>query len=286
METAACGWVRRFLGPWKDGELDPADGARIESHIATCSACASQARFEKWFSGEVRRLADRPQAPARFADRISLELRREHRRQQVRRTVFAFGGLAAAAGLAVVVAFGLRDSPTAQPPAGTRAAVSSETGADGVPPSTPSAPPGFLLASDIVERHERAVSQSLPLELASHDADAVSAWFRGKLPFPVAAPRFADADVRLIGGRLTHVQGRDAAYLGYEVQGHLLSAIVVPAGTTPLGGDRVYSVANRPVFASHRRGLTWVVFDRGGLVYALVSDLPEATLLSLAAQVP
>jgi anti-sigma factor RsiW len=285
METAACGWVRRFLGPWKDGELDPADAARIESHIAACSACASQARFEKWFSGEVRRLADRPQAPARLADKISLELRREHRRQQVRRTVFALGGLAAAAGLAVVVAFGLRGSPAAQPPDGTRAAVSSEKGADGVPPSTPSAPPGFLLAGDIVERHQRAVSRSMPLELASHDADAVSAWFRGKLPFPVTAPRFSDPGIRLIGGRLTYVQRQDAAYIGYTVQGHLLSVIVVPAGATPLTGDRVYSVADRPVFASHANGLTWVAFDRGGLVYALVSDLPEAELLSLAAQV-
>ena len=41
METASCGWVRRFIGPWKDGELDPADAARIESHIVACPACAA-----------------------------------------------------------------------------------------------------------------------------------------------------------------------------------------------------------------------------------------------------
>jgi anti-sigma factor RsiW len=295
METAPCGWVRRFLGPWKDGELDPADSARIESHIASCSTCAEQARFERWFSGEVRRLADRPQAPARLADRISLDLRREQRRQRVRRGALAFGGLAAAAGLAAVAAFALSGSPPATSSADGRGAVARELGAGGVPPSTPSAPPGFLLASeqdgeavgtDLVNRHERAVGHALPLELVTDDADAVSAWFQGKVDFRVVPPRFSDTGIRLVGGRLTHVRDQDAAYLGYDVLGHPLSLLVVAAGRLPFGGERVYSVGGRNVFVSHRDGLNYAVLSRNGLVYALVSDLDGATLVGLAAQVP
>jgi len=295
METAPCGWVRRFLGPWKDGELDPADSARIEGHIAACSACAAQARFEGWFSGEVRRLADRPQAPARLADRISLDLRREQRRQRVRRAALAFGGLAAAAGLAAVAAFVLHGTPPATSPADGRGAVVRELGAGGAPPSTPSAPPGFLLASeqdgdavgsDLVNRHERAVGHALPLELVTADADAVSAWFQGKVDFPVVPPRFSDPEIRLVGGRLTHVRDQDAAYLGYDVRGHRLSLLVVPAGRLPFGGERLYAVGGRNVFVSHRAGLTYAVLSRDGLVYALVSDLDAVSLVELAAQVP
>ena len=301
MQTAACDWVRRFLGPWKDGELDPADAARIENHIAACTACASQARFEKWFSGEVRRRVDRPQAPARLADRISLELRREFRRQRVRRTAFALGGFAAAAGLAVVVAFGLRDSPTARPPDGVRAAVSSETGAGGAPPSTPPAPPALRLvalgqpddlpagelASDIVDRHERALRQALPTASARFDERTAAGWFQGKLSFPVVAPGFADPDVRLLGGGLTDVRGQDAAYLGYDVGGRRMSVIVLPAGTAQLEGTPV-AIGDRTVQVLSRGWATAVVLERNGLVYALVSgagDVSPEHLLRLAGRI-
>ncbi|MBI5487646.1 MAG: zf-HC2 domain-containing protein [Deltaproteobacteria bacterium] len=291
METAPCSWVRRFVGPWKDGELDPADAARIENHIAVCAGCAAQARFEKWFSGEVRRRVDRPQAPARLADRISLELRRESRRQRVRRTALAFGGFAAAAGLAAVVAFGLRDSPTAQPPDGVRAAVPSETGAGRDSPSTLSAPPGFLLASerddvgvDIVDRHERAVRHTLPLETASSDTGAVADWFRDKVPFPVVAPRFDDPDVRLLGGRLTHVRAEDAALLGYVVGDQWMSVIILPAGAVRVGGTPM-ALGDRTVYVSQIDSATEVTFEQNGLLYAMVSDVSPDILLRLAAQI-
>ncbi|MBI5502384.1 MAG: zf-HC2 domain-containing protein [Deltaproteobacteria bacterium] len=297
METASCGWVRRFVGPWKDGELDPADAARIENHIAGCASCAAQARFEKWFSGEVRRRVDRPQAPARLADRISLELRREYRRQRVRRTALAFGGFAAAAGLAAVVAFGLRDSPTARPPDGVRAAVPSETGAGRVWPSTQPAPPGFRfsvageddlaagrVAADIVDRHDRFVHHALPLETASYDPGTVGDWFRDKLPFQVVAPRFQEPDARLLGGRLSHVQAQDAAYLAYDVGGRRMSVIVLPAGSVRVGGTPV-TAGGRTVFLSSRQGVTAAVVESDGLLYALVSDISPDTLLHLASQI-
>jgi anti-sigma factor RsiW len=137
----------------------------------------------------------------------------------------------------------------------------------------------------LVDRHERAVGQAMPLELASDDPDAVSSWFRGKVSFPVAAPRFGRSDVRLLGARLTHVGADDAAYLAYRVQDHPLSVLVFPAGLRPAAGRDVRVVGDRRIYTSRRGGLAWVLFDSGGLTYALVSDLPEALLLELATRI-
>jgi anti-sigma factor RsiW len=294
METGSCGWVRRFIGPWKDGELDPADAARIEGHIASCPACAAQARFEKWFAGEVRRLVDRPRAPERLAQRVAFELRREQRARRVRRAVWAAGGLAAAAGLAVLVAFVAREPSSASVPTTGRPVVAQPSGAGGAAPSASPAPPGFQLAArqdgdpfaaDLVDRHERVVQHTLPLELATADGNAASAWFQNKVPFQLRVPRFTDPRVRLRGGRLTHVGDQDAAYLGYELQGRPLSVLVIPGGSRPVGGERAYDVGGRTVFASRRDELSYAVFRHGDVVYALVSDLPELTLVELAGQI-
>ncbi|MBN1771284.1 MAG: zf-HC2 domain-containing protein [Deltaproteobacteria bacterium] len=294
METGSCGWVRRFLGPWKDGELDPADAARIEAHLASCPACAAQARFEKWFGGEVRRLADRPRAPERLAQRVSFELRRAQRARRVRRAAWAAGSVAAAAGLVLLVAFVARGPSPGSGPTADRSVVAQPSGAGGAPPSASPAPPGFQLAArhdgdpfaaELVDRHERVVQRTLPLELATADGGAAAAWFQGKVPFALRVPRFADARIRLRGGRLTHVGDRDAAYLGYELQGHSLSVLVVPGDARPVGGERAYDVGGRTVFASSRGEIHYAVFRDGEVVYALVSDLPETTLVELAGQI-
>ena len=294
METGSCDWVRRFLGPWKDGELDPADAARIEGHLASCPACAAQARFEKWFAGEVRRLADRPRAPERLAQRVAFELRREQRARRLRRAVWVAGSVAAAAGLVLLVAFVARaPSPGSEPPAAPPV-VARPLGAGEAPPSTSPAPPGFQLAArqdgdpfvaDLVDRHERVVRRTLPLELSTADGNAASAWFQGKVPFQLRVPRFSDPRVRLRGGRLTHVGDQDAAYLAYELQGSPLSVLVLPGGSRPVGGERAYDVGDRTVFASRRDELNYAVFRQGDVVYALVSALPELTLVELAGQI-
>jgi hypothetical protein len=61
---------------------------------------------------------------------------------------------------------------------------------------------------------------------------------------------------------------------------------VLSSSAAPVVGERASSVANRTVFTSHRGGLTYAMFRWDGLIYALVSDLPESTLVQLAAQVP
>lgn len=294
METGSCGWVRRFLGPWKDGELDPADAARIEGHLSSCPACAAQARFEKWFAGEVRRLADRPRAPERLAQRVSFELRRAQRARRLRRALWASGGLAAAAGLALLVAFVAREPGAGSGSAAVPSTVAQPSGAGGVSPSTPPAPPGFLLAAqqdgdpfaaELLDRHDRVVRRALPLELTTADGGAASAWFQGRVPFQFLVPRFLDPRVRLLGGRRTHVGDRDAAYLAYDLSGQPLSVLVVPGDAGPVGGERGYDVGGRTVFASRRNGVSYAVFRDGEVVYALVSSLPERTLVELAGQI-
>jgi anti-sigma factor RsiW len=279
MATEQCDWVRRFLGPWKDGELDPGDASRIEQHVAVCPECDRQARFERWFSGEVRRLVERPRAPQRVLDRMSLALRREDRRRRVGRWFAYGGGLAAAAGLVGVLLFAVR-----RPAAG-----------EGAGGSLPSSSPALAAAAgegadaverDLIDRHRRATAASLPLELASADSTAVSTWFDGKVAFPVAPPRFSRPDIRLVGGRLTHVREADAAYLGYRTGDRPVSLLVFPAGDRPLPGRDVHRVGGRTIHTGSRPdGLSYAAFRQGDLVYALVAELPLATLVELAAAI-
>ena len=297
MEAVRCEWVHRFLGPWQDGELDAAVAARIETHVDACSECAAHAKFERWFSSEIRRVTERPTAPERLADRISLALRREERNRKVRRVILSIGGLAAAAGLAVVLALGVRDTPhrAVSSSAGDRVASADAAGAGGGAPSSLPAPSASglpplgpadpdLLAADYIDRHERALGQNLPLELTSADADAVSSWFHGKVSFPVVAPRLPGPNIRLVGGRLTHVREEDAAYLRYDADARPVSVLVFRPGARPIGGERVYEIAGRQVFTGRRDSLNYAVFRVGDLAWALTSDLPESALLEIAGE--
>lgn len=295
MENVRCEWVRRFLGPWQDGELDPGVAARIETHVDSCESCAAHARFETWFSGEIRRVAERPVAPERLAERVSAALRAEERNRRSRRIIVGLSGLAAAATLAIVWAAWVRDVPT---PAGSSSAGDSVASAEagvggGGAPSLLSATPvssSPVLASagaepliaDVLDRHSRAVLRTLPLELTTRDVRAASTWFADKVAFPVTAPHFAGRDIRLVGGRLTHVRDADAAYLRYDAGSRPVSLIVFPARGHPIGGDAVHEIGGLRVYTGRRAGYNYAVFTVGDLAYALTSDLPADRLLELA----
>ncbi len=298
-EPTHCEWVQRFLGPWQDGELDPAAAARIDTHLAACAGCAAHARFEAWFSAEIRRVADAPRAPERLADRVSAALRRAERNRRARRVITVIGGLAAAAGIAAVGVVTLRGVPSRVVSSSARdvVATAEPEGAGGAAPSSPPALPAPAhvdapageadsLAADLIDRHERvAVRLAWPLELASGEPEAVSSWFRGKVAFPVSAPRFPGPEIRLVGGRLTHVRESDAAYLRYDAGTRPVSVLVFRPGSRPIWGDRVHDVMGRSVYTGRRGTLSYAVFRVGDLAYALTSDLPESALLDLAASI-
>ncbi len=136
------------------------------------------------------------------------------------------------------------------------------------------------LLDDAVSRHAR----SLPLELDTPDPDQVRGWARGKVDFNPRVPHFRSS-LRPIGARLSHVLDRPAVYLAYrEPDGGRAGLFLFADGGRvhfPTAHAQIRKVGRREVLLANRRGYNVVLWKEQGIVYSLVSDLDEATLLKL-----
>ncbi|MEM7023891.1 MAG: zf-HC2 domain-containing protein [Pseudomonadota bacterium] len=119
-------------------------------------------------------------------------------------------------------------------------------------------------------------------DFESRDPRAIAAWLNGKVDFVL--PPFKDevAGYELIGSRLCWLLERRLSALTYARGDDLVSLYIMPADDIDLP-ETVYDPALQSQRSAHRigehRSLIWA---EDGLVYALVSDLPERTLVAFA----
>ncbi|MDF1565838.1 MAG: zf-HC2 domain-containing protein [Deltaproteobacteria bacterium] len=136
------------------------------------------------------------------------------------------------------------------------------------------------LVEDAVTRHARA----LPLELDTPDPAQVRGWARGKVDFNPRVPHFRSA-LQPVGARLSHVLDRPAVYLAYQEPGGGRAGLFLFAEGEhphlPVARERVRRVGDHEVVLVNRRGYNVVMWRDQGIVYSLVSDLDESTLLRL-----
>ncbi|HET9597160.1 MAG TPA: zf-HC2 domain-containing protein [Anaeromyxobacteraceae bacterium] len=255
--TVDCGELARMLDAYLDGELAPLEQGEADAHLASCERCRAGADAERRVRAALRaqlRAAMGPAGPAGLAPdalraRIGQALARE-RKPLWRRALqpLPLGALAAcAAGVLVVfVTHG------------------------GMEP----------LAEEAVSRHTR----DLPLEVsaASIGPEAVAGWFAGKLDFNAAPPRFRADGVRLLGGRLSHIQDRPAAYVRYELpHGHLGLFIVADPDRHFGDVSSLLGLSPAAVRVLHARGYNVAVWRKDEIVYSLVSDVGADDLARL-----
>ncbi len=255
-----CAELGLLLHALVDDELDAANAARCEQHVARCARCA-QAYAEAL---AVRKAMSDPQArhqaPEALRARVlqSLQQATAPARQPARtprRTswlsdwlggwrALAMPGLAAAATAALLL-------------------VALPRGAD----------PGLALRDAVLAGHVRALQ--LPGHLAdvgSSDHHTVKPWFAGKLDFSPPVPELAAAGFPLAGGRLDYLDGRAVAALVYRRRAHVINVFVWPSAGTALptpvaGGDAGHAM------------LRWA---EGGMAFWAVSDLNLAELEEFA----
>ena len=112
-----------------------------------------------------------------------------------------------------------------------------------------------------------------PAEYATADAEILSRWFAGHLPFAVEVPKLRDA--QLLGGRRCRLREFSAALALYETGGRRISLFVLPpeAGFGELPCRRT------------ERGVNVIVIERRGLKYAFVGDVPAERLQRWAGDV-
>lgn len=256
MSALECRDLEPLLQAYVDGEFEAADQAELEAHLAGCTKCRAIVAQELKFHEQLRAAAATVRAPEALRARIEQGLKHEHRWATVRKIVRpeVVAALAACAGFL--------------------AYFSSQR---------------FLepLLKDAVSNH----AHNLPVEVQG-DEQHVQRWFAGKVDFNVPLPHLHQ--VKMLGGRLSHVSDRAAAYVVYEgPKAHRVSLFVFDDPNAPiemgLGGKRE-RINDRDVVMANERGYNVAMWRDNEIVYSLVSDLDERDIVDLlqgrAHQVP
>ncbi len=228
-----CGDIETLTQSYLDNELTEGDAREFETHASVCEGCRNHLESEAEFHRQIRQQLTAPKAPMSLQDAICHSLDREdwNQRKSPRRSNLMIlpiaATMAAAAALMVFV--------TAS--------------------SSPQVAEERLVASDAVRQHMRRP----PIEV---QGTAVSPWVQKHYNKPVQVPRFNPAEVRLRGGRLSHIQGRDALQFYYDValdrRRHEVSLLAFNADNIDFGSGfdnaRKRTIGSRDVWVGESKG--------------------------------
>jgi anti-sigma factor RsiW len=251
-----CSEIERSVDAYLDGEFDERERAEADAHLATCDRCRGLAERQHRVRAALRatlraamgEATPAGRAPPDLRARLSVALARE--RRPLWRRALAPIPLATAAACA----------------AGALVVLASHSGDD-------------ALVEEAVRKHNR----DLPLEVmaASLGPESIREWFRGKLDFNPAPPRF-DGEAQMVGARLSHLREWPAAYIRYDLPRGRAGLFIVddPSGRFEAAGREV-RVGPRTIRFAAARGYNVAVWRQDEIVYSLVSDLDEASLVRL-----
>jgi anti-sigma factor RsiW len=256
--TAAmdCAGVRLHLLDYQRGRLAPDLAEALAAHLQSCAACAHEDAAERALSEQLERMLPQHAAPVALKRALAARwpagaVTPPAPRASARRRLVA--GAAIAAALLLVAGGAL----VAQ-----RRAATAELAERAL--------------NDAVNGHVRVLSRLASLEVRSGDLHQVRPWFAGQLDFSPAVPFAGDADYPLLGGTLEHILDRRAAALVFGRRRHTASLLVYRVDDLPplrrTTGTQV----------EQRRGFTVLSWRAGDLGYALVSELNQSELETLA----
>jgi anti-sigma factor RsiW len=255
-----CEDVQLRLHDFLERRLDPALGAEVGAHLESCAACGSAERAEHALDEVLEQRLPRYEAPAALSRRLALLMGRaaSARSATLRWTRVLVPAMAAGfALLAVGVVLQRGSSP--------RSDLAS-------------------LTSEAVNDHLRVLASQHPVEIESGGMHQVKPWFEGKLDFAPVVPAPEGSELRLQGGSVGYVFDRKAAILVYRLRLHVVTLLVFrPEGLTwPESGSKQLGPARGSETST--RGFNVVLWQNGGLGYALVSDVNAEELTGVAAQ--
>lgn len=201
----ACADRAHLLGPLVDGELDAANAALAEAHIARCEGCRAEVERLEALRALLRAEGVPHSAPESLRERIAalreLSPRATGGRPVPRWLAPAFGGALAAS---LATAFFLQPRPSA-------------------------------IDREIVSSHVRSLQPGHLVDVQTSNQHVVKPWFNGRIAFAPPVPELADQGFPLVGGRLDAIDGKTAAAIVYHRRLHTVNVFVWPGGP---GGAR------------------------------------------------
>ncbi len=244
-----CTSIDTLAMAFLDDELAGEERRELELHIHDCAACRKHVETEREELGLLRGKLAAPPAPdllrariARSLDAEDVVATRDQRRRWSQWVLPGSAILAAAAALLVFVA--------------------------GKPPG----PAGVgAVAQEGMRQHER----SMPLEV---QGASTGPWLHEHFTPSVEPPTFTAPGIRLVGARLTAVNGHDGALLAYDVRLAdarigLTALVIRDVRPEELDGGQEIQVGNRVLHVMESGGKTAVTFiDSDRMGYAFMSD--------------
>ena len=230
-----CSDARPRLEAHLDNELDEAERAALDDHIASCADCAPEALALERLRDDIRTSASAYRAPAALRSQIRAALRRDASGAPA--IARGPGWLAVAASIMIAVALG----------SGGTWLISGDRQRDAI-------------ADEVIDSHLRSLLAEHLTDVASSDKHTVKPWFGGRTELSPPGINLAAEGFPLVGGRLDLIDGKPVPALVYRAGKHIINVFVLPAGH----GDHPETV--------HRQGYTLRHWNEGDLGYWAVSD--------------
>ncbi len=257
----SCKLVRRHIGAFVDGELDPATQIEFERHLEACSVCQEHLAFERSFRQQTRDSIAGQHAPEHLWGRAL------HRLDEIDE--------AKAAPVSLIELRPMRWKQTGLI-AAAAAALLIIGGVVGLPVGGDYQGAGML--QDVLDLHSKA----LPSDVESETPQEVVRYFQGKTPFPVKPAQFEEPSMKFVGARYIKVGSRPAAALYYNHGGRRVTLLVFQSPELMRNAQRT-EVGGRELYYYDVGGNVVTIRQHGGVNYAFFGDLDRPVLFQLAA---
>jgi anti-sigma factor RsiW len=252
-----CTEARNHLLDSQRGALTGEIHARVDSHLAECEACRREDAVERELSAVLRDRLPRTRAPEALRRSIEKRLmgeppRASGRFRHTRVSLFASAVFAAAAAFAILL----------WKPHGSDA-----------------------MLAEAVNDHLRVLYSDHPVEVESGGIHQVKPWFTGRLDFAPVVAFSGDNDFPMQGGAVAYFLDRKAATFIFKRRLHVITLFVFRAEGLPWSALATHPVGGARGTLETSRGFHVLMWKKGDLGYALVSDVDPTDLQLLAAKV-
>ncbi len=241
-----CQEILFYLQAYLDGELEVSKSLEVEGHLQTCPSCRQVAEAEQAFREEFRQKIPREPVPLHLEAKLRSAVKKLEGRDRGRRAWLV------AASVLLLTLGGVLGYLIAQP----------------------LSRPGFSpLLSELIGEHVRSTRLERPVDLSSKNTQQVAFWFQGKIEHPIRVPDYSTSGIQLLGGRVTQLGDRRVASIVYEKGRRIISLFAFSRYKASLAGLEEIRRDGQVFFAGEDRGQQILLWDRGEMMYALVSDV-------------